>query len=142
MKVYLAAMFSTIKARKAQAAELRSLGIEVTSRWVDETVPHNVEMKDLVDQYHVETSEADTDDIDAADVFVEFVPSDAELVDATLRSSSRGGRHFEMGWAARGGKIILVVGSHENVFHYHPRVKQRHVSTWEEAKEVLVALAS
>jgi hypothetical protein len=31
MKVYLAAMFSTIKERKAQAAELRALGIGVTS---------------------------------------------------------------------------------------------------------------
>jgi nucleoside 2-deoxyribosyltransferase len=147
MKVYLAGMFSTIKTRKAQAAELRALGIEVTSRWIDETVPHNVEMKDISDAYHEETATADIDDIEACDVFVEFVPSDAELVYATLRSSSRGGRHFEMGYAYKAGTTIFVVGTKENVFHHLPagfRNKPgiRHFATWEDAKFALMARRS
>ena len=141
MKVYLAGMFSTIKTRKQQAAELRAMDIVVTARWVDETVPHNVEMKDLGDQYHIETSVADIEDIDAADVFVEFVPSDTELVDATLRSSSRGGRHFEMGYAYAKGKIIYVVGPKENVFHHLPASTIQHFATWDEAKKRMQALA-
>ena len=119
LKVYLAGMFSTIKQRKAQAAELRAVGVEVTSRWIDEIVPHNVEMKDVPELYHQETSIADIEDIDAADVFVGFVPTAEELVAATVASSSRGGRHVEFGYAL--GKMpIFIVGAKENVFHHLP----------------------
>lgn len=138
MKVYLAGMLSTIKTRKAQAAELRVAGIKVTSHWIDETVPYNVEMKDIPEVYHAETAVIDIQDIDDCDVFVEFVPTDTELVDATLRSSSRGGHHFEMGYAYATGKRVMVVGDKENVFHYLPRIE--HFATWAEAKFVLVAI--
>jgi len=139
MKVYLAGMFSTIATRKAQAAELRASGIEVTSRWIDETVPHNVEMKDVPEQYLAETAIADVEDIDAATFFVEFVPTDRELVAATVQSSSRGGRHFEMGYAYHAGLVILVVGPKENVFHYLPG-PIRHFETFAEMKEYLESL--
>jgi len=138
MKVYLAGMFSTIALRKEQAAMLRSHGIEVTSRWIDENVPHNVETKDLPNTYHEETAVADIQDIDAADVFIMFVPEDKELVDATLRSASRGGRHFEMGYAYAGGpQEVLVCGPKENVFHHLPDVL--HFETFEEILQFLVA---
>jgi nucleoside 2-deoxyribosyltransferase len=144
MKVYLAGMFFTIKDRKAQATELRALGIGVTSRWVEETVPHTVEVKDVPDKYLEETAVADIDDIEACDVFVEFVPSDTELVDVTVRASSRGGRHFEMGYAYCAGKTIFVVGPKENVFHHLPegfrnKPRIRHFATWEDVKFALMA---
>src|SRR5271170_398584 len=121
MKVYLAGMFSTIATRKAQAAELRALGIEVTSRWIDETVPHNVSMKDVPDEYHRETSQADIQDILNADAFIMFVPSAMELIEAPVLNSSRGGRHFEMGFAYALNKPIFVCGPKENVFHHLPK---------------------
>ena len=121
--IYLAGMFSTIAKRKAQAAELRELGFDVTSRWIDETVPHTVEIKDVPEQYSKETAIADKEDIEAAEYFIEFVPTAEELVATTVSAMSRGGRHWEMGQADALGKEVLVVGPKENVFHFLPYVK-------------------
>jgi len=141
MKVYLAAMFSTIKERKAQAAELRALGIGVMSRWVEETVPHNIETKDVPEKYLEETSLVDLEDIDMADIFVAFVPTDTELTNATLRASSRGGRHVEFGYALAKRMPIFVLGGKENVFHVlPPRYGIRHYTTWEDMKFALALM--
>jgi len=78
-------------------------------------------------------------DINAADIFLSFVPSDKELVDATVRSSSRGGRHFEFGYAYGQGKLCVFVGPKENVFHYLP-LGVRHFETYQEAKDFLLLL--
>lgn len=132
MKLYLAGMFSTIKLRKQQAAELRAVGIEVTSRWIDESVPHTVEIKDVPEVYLQETSIVDLADIDSADALVSFVPSAQELVDATVSASTRGGRHVEFGYAIGKGKPIIVVGGRENVFHYLPESYNiKHVETFD-----------
>lgn len=132
MKLYLAGMFSTIKLRKQQAAELRNVGIEVTSRWIDETVPHTVEIKDVPEVYLQETSIVDLEDIDRADALVSFVPSAQELVDATVSASSRGGRHVEFGYAIGKSKPIIVVGPRENVFHYLPEDRNiKHVESFD-----------
>ena len=135
LSVYLAGMFSTIKIRKAQAAELRAVGIEVTSRWIDETVPHNAETKDVPEKYLKETAIADIEDIDDADIFLAFVPTAEELIAATVTASSRGGRHVEFGYALGTGKPIFVVGHKENVFHYYPYLAfgQSHFETFREA---------
>jgi nucleoside 2-deoxyribosyltransferase len=132
LKVYLAGMFSTIATRKAQAAELREVGIEVTSRWIDETVPHTVEIKDVEEAYLHETAIADLEDINKADIFLAFVPTAEELVAATIAASSRGGRHVEFGYALAKGKPIFVVGSKENVFHYLP-LATKHFKTFRQA---------
>jgi nucleoside 2-deoxyribosyltransferase len=120
LKVYLAGMFFTKELRKAQAQELRDSGIEVTSRWIDETVPHTVTMKDIPDKYHEETAQADLEDIDNADILIAFVPTDSELTQVSVATAARGGRHVEMGYALGSNKPIFVVGPKENVFHHLP----------------------
>jgi hypothetical protein len=155
MKVYIASMFSDKDRVLARGKELEALGIECTSRWASETVPHNVTIQDCTEEYLRETAVADIQDILRADVVVLTVPEDKLLVDATVASSSRGGRHFESGFvyglalsqAFDGGRPtreLVILGKKENVFHYldgsgvtsiYPAIKI--ISTWEETKSYL-----
>jgi hypothetical protein len=159
MKVYLASMFSDKDRVKARGLELQALGIECTSRWADEKVPHNVTIKDLPTAYHEETAVADLEDILKADKIVLTVPEPQLLVDATVSSSSRGGRHFESGFAyglivaqmldgGRPTRELIVLGKQENVFHYltgqgitsrYPAI--RIIETWTEVKQYLSIVA-
>ena len=134
-KIYLAAMFSSKDLRKEQTKKLEQYGHLVTSRWVNETVPHSVSMKDLPAEYHKETCQADIIDITVADLFIMFVPTPDELINVPLSSASRGGRHCEMGFAYAQGKDIWVVGHKENVFHYMNAIK--HFASFEEVLERL-----
>ena len=155
MRVYIASMFSDKARVLARGNELAELGIEITSRWASETVPHNVTIKDLPTAYHEETAVADIQDILKADKMVLTVPEAQLLVDAPVASSSRGGRHFESGLfyglilsqMMDGGKPtreLIVMGKQENVFHYLtgegitvklPAI--RILKTWEEVKAYL-----
>jgi nucleoside 2-deoxyribosyltransferase len=140
LNVYLAGMFFTKALRKIQAAELRENGIGVTSRWMDEAVPHTVSMADVPDAYHAETAEADLEDIHNADILVSFVPTDSELTQVSVATASRGGRHVELGYALALGKPIYVVGPKENVFHHLPG-KMTHFSSFEALKQYLIMLS-
>jgi hypothetical protein len=157
MRVYIASMFSDKDRVLARGNELAELGIESTSRWASETVPHNVTLKDCTDDYLRETAVADIEDILRADVVVLTVPEPKLLVDATVASSSRGGRHFESGFvyglifaqAMDGGRPtreLIVLGHKENVFHYldglgvtshFPAIQI--METWDEVKGYLMA---
>ena len=155
MKVYIASMFSDKDRVLERGKELACLGIECTSRWSKETVPHNVTLKDLPTAYHEETAVADVDDILAADKMVLTVPEAQLLVDASVASSSRGGRHFESGMfyglilaqmldGGRPTRELIILGKRENVFHYltgeglterYPAI--RIIETWEAVKGYL-----
>lgn len=157
MRVYIASMFSDKDRVLARGKELEALGIECTSRWASETVPHNVTLKDCTDEYLRETAVADVEDILRADKVVLTVPEPKLLVDATVASSSRGGRHFESGLvyglilaqALDGGRPtreLVILGKKENVFHYldgvgvtsrYPAI--RIIETWDEVKQYLTA---
>jgi hypothetical protein len=156
MKVYIASMFSDKDRVLARGKELEGLGIECTSRWASETVPHNVTLKECTDDYLRETAVADVEDIIRADKIVLTVPEPQLLVDATVASSSRGGRHFESGFAyglilaqARDGgrptRELIILGKKENVFHHldgvgvtknYPAITV--LATWEDVKQHLV----
>ena len=155
MKIYLASMFSDKDRVKQRAAELSILGIECTSRWASEMVPHNVTIKDLPVEYHEETAVADVEDILRSDKVVLTIPEPQLLVDAPVASAARGGRHFESGLvyglilaqALDGGRPtreLVILGRRENVFHYlngsgfasrFPAI--RVIETWEGVKEYL-----
>lgn len=167
MKVYLASWFASKDEMNDRAAGLRSEGIEVTSRWLEERVKPTVTIQEVADDYLRETAVVDVHDILIADTFVLRVPSAEELktLDIPIASWARGGRHFETGfhyatmmfWAylpehirARGPRSLIVVGHKENVFHYldgvlamradgfsMPAIHQ--FDTWEEAKKFMVA---
>jgi ribosomal protein L4 len=156
LKVYIASMFSDKDRVKQRAAELALCGIDCTSRWAEEKIPHNVTIQECEDEYLTETAVVDVDDILAADKVVLTVPEPKMLVDATVASSSRGGRHFESGLfyglmlAAflRGEgstRELIILGKKENVFHFlngksaakkYPAI--RVIPTWGEVKQYLV----
>ena len=88
--------------------------IEVRAHWLDETVSATSQLSDLTPEYCAEQAQVDLDDIKACDLFVFFADSVAK--------TTRGGKHFEAGYASGLGKRIVVVGPPENIFHYLPGV--------------------
>jgi hypothetical protein len=130
MKVYLAAQYARRDELRAYRYILENhLGIEVTSRWLDEKEPLNSQMGQHPEYFYVETATFDLEDVDKADAVIFF--SENPLVGVP-----RGGRHVEYGYAFKGGKTIFVVGPKENVFHYIGKV--HHFDTFEDlAKQLL-----
>lgn len=120
---------------KEYAEELKQLGVEVTARWFDETVPHTVTMADLPDKYHEETALIDLYDIDRADALVLFAGTPNDYANIAVGALARGGRHVELGYALATDKDVIVCGPKENVFHHLPQIKQ--FDTWEQTKDYL-----
>lgn len=102
------------------AKRLEARNLTVTSRWLNEDKPLTGHMGDETEEFYIETSRIDLEDIDAADMVL-FFSEDPKL------GTPRGGRHVEFGYALAKDKFIRVIGPKENVFHYHPRV--RHFET-------------
>ena len=128
IKVYLAAAYSRKPQIERYAAELRSLGIEVTSSWLEEPHAPNSQMADFAEETHLKYARADVRDINDADTFIFF---SVEPTTPTVR----GGRHVEFGMAVALGKRVIVVGPKENIFHHLPQVTN--VPTWASAVELL-----
>jgi hypothetical protein len=126
MKVYLAAQYRRRDELAGYRTILERLGIEVTSRWLNERNPLDTKMGDDPDAFYVETATIDLEDIDRADALVFFAED-------PLVGVPRGGRHFEHGYGFAKGKAIFVVGPKENVFHYIGR--NYHFPTFEEFVE-------
>ncbi len=129
MRIYLAARYSRREEMRIIAAELETMGHEVTSRWINGS-------HELTDHpaYEDRTRLAceDMQDLYRADVVISFT----EQPRAALDNPGRGGRHVEFGLALRNpGQRKIVVGWRENVFHYLPEVE--FYETWEQAKKAL-----
>lgn len=129
MKLYIAAPFSWRDSIKEYATKLSVSGIEITSSWIEETVPVNVTLDQLDDEYHVATATTDVQDIDRSDVVAVFT------IDPLGPPKPRGGRHWETGYAYGRGKEVIVIGPRENIFHYLPGIQQ--FDTKEEAAQYL-----
>src|ERR1039458_2946800 len=125
LRVYLAASYSMKKQIEAEAAELRALGIEITSSWLEEKHAPTTQMEELTHEEHQLYAMRDVQDVLDADVFVFHTDPTKTIV--------RGGRHVEFGIAVGAGMHIYVVGEErENIFHRLPDV--RHFVTWEDVK--------
>jgi hypothetical protein len=94
---------------------LRNADFEVTSTWLKETNPLDSQMGDDTEEFYIETSTTDLDDVARAHIMIFF----AETPET---GTTRGGRHVEFGYALACGKPIYVIGGKENVFHYQPKV--------------------
>ena len=124
LKVYLAARYDRRDELREYRTVLQSLGIQVTSRWLDEKTSTNSQMGDETEAFYVETAAIDIADIERADAFILFSEN-------PLEGFKRGGRHFESGYAFKAKKVIYVVGEwKENVFHYLPGIV--HFCTFED----------
>lgn len=122
MKIYLAAKYGHRLTFLPEVADhLRSLGHEVTSRWLTGAED---------DMSKADAAQMDLDDVDAADAVIFFgEPEGSE--------NRGGGRWFELGYAYAVGKRCIAVlsgekapdsnrdrGGHESVFTALPRVEQ------------------
>ena len=170
MKVYLASWFASKDEIKQRAEQLRAAGVEVTSRWLEETVKPTVAIQEVEDPYLRETAQIDIEDVLLANYVVLNVPSanDLKTVDIPVSSWARGGRHFESGfqyatmmfflWLPEsikktGPRGMVLVGHRENVFHYLDGVNKQLKAlgfslpmiplfeTWGGARDYLITLS-
>lgn len=108
MKIYVAALFGSRPQMELVCDKLKSLGHEVTARWVyggEEGLSRT------------KIALLDLEDVDDADIVLSFT-----LPLGTLFNG--GGRHVEFGYALAKGKRVVIIGERECVFHHHPRVLQ------------------
>ena len=135
LTVYLAARYSRRLELCGYRVDLARAGITVTFRWLNgshqldnQGVPigdngeRRFEMGDpAVGHLRTHFATEDVADVLSADMLVAFT-------EEPRSSSSRGGRHVEMGLALGAGKQIAVIGPRENVFCWLPQVE--HYPTW------------
>lgn len=125
-KVYLAAPFARQAEMIEYARELQDMGIEVTSRWLHEGESLNDRGEAIKQSIpdHI-AAQHDLEDIDRADVMIQFTEPPASSRESTqffTRYNPRGGRHVEFGYALAKGKQLWVIGYRENIFHHLPNV--------------------
>lgn len=125
MKIYLASRYSRHPEMRAVRDDLKAIGHEVTSRWIEgdhemlegvSTQAHDLE--------RIRYAEEDSDDLRAADCVIAFT-------EEPRTTATRGGRHVEFGMALALGKQIIAVGYRENVFYCLPDVE--FYPSWQEA---------
>jgi hypothetical protein len=117
MKIYLASRYSRREELCGYRSELEAMGHEVTSRWLNGN--HQIDDAGLsleaAAAERTRFAQEDWDDLMAADCCISFT-------EAPRSSNSRGGRHVEFGAAMAAGKVCVVIGPRENVFHCLPDV--------------------
>ena len=118
LHVYLAAPYAARDGIRQYADELRSIGMTVTSSWLDEqdeigagTIDAATDLTDAAARAHVHK---DFRDIGRCNVIVLFTAAASPIIGGTGHS---GGRHIETGYALAKGKHVIVVGQPENIFH-------------------------
>jgi nucleoside 2-deoxyribosyltransferase len=132
MNIYLAGPYSQKDQINKYAAELRQHGYKVTSSWLDEIHPPNVQLPDLTASEHSGYAKRDVQDILASDVMIFFTDPTQKIV--------RAGRHVEFGMAIILRMPIYVIGPEfENIFHYLPEII--HFESWDHFTKVLFANA-
>lgn len=135
LKIYLAAAWSRREEMQAVAAELRAIGIEITSRWLQQR-------KSIIPGTHTDVfrrnrAVEDLADVRRADVLVRFTD---DLSEPTVPSRlATGSRMFEMGVAYERKMRVFVVGGYQPVFDYLPKVT--HVRHLDELRVALNRLA-
>ncbi len=116
MKIYLAARYSRREEVCEYREQLRVLGHEVTSRWLNGD--HQAENDDLHAGAEAERfAFEDFKDVLDAEMMISFT-------EKPRTTNSRGGRHVEFGIALGRMMRVWVVGPRENVFHCMEDVRQ------------------
>lgn len=114
MKVYLAAPYGSRDTIRTYAAELREVGITVTSSWLNEQHEINPGTEGaataLSDEQVSQHAQTDIREVRNSDLLVLFTA-------AAVGVEGGGGRHVETGVALALRKPVLIVGEPENVFH-------------------------
>ena len=93
------------------------MGFGVTSSWLREHANPKIELTDVSPAFLRQHAKNDRKDLLDSDAVVLFTVS-------PTKRTKRGGRHTEFGMAIAVGKLLLVCGPRENVFHHLPEVNQ------------------
>lgn len=117
MKVYLCAQFARQNEMCSYREDLLQVGWHVTSTWLDEIEDSRTDP--AVYAYN------DILDIDNSDAVI-FFSGPPYL--GSIEECSRGGRHFELGYAFHAGKTCILIGGAENIFHSLPNMI--HFQSW------------
>jgi nucleoside 2-deoxyribosyltransferase len=117
-RIYLAASFRKRFAMQGHRADLQRLGHTVVSRWIDLAFETEADA--------LQCAHADIEDLELADTLIAFT-------DPPRSTNSRGGHHYEAGYAHARGLRLIVIGCRENVFHHLHEFYQ----TWPEALRAL-----
>lgn len=122
MKIYLVARYGRRLEMVKYREQLRLMGHEVTSRWVNGE--HEALDKIAIPQQMREFAIDDVIDLHTSDLVIAFT-------EQPNSEFSRGGRHVEFGMALALNKEVIVVGPVENVFYSLAQVTVW--GSWEEA---------
>lgn len=115
MRVYIAAHYSR-KAEMIQMAQvLQEHGVDNTATWLTEPHAATTTMRSMPYSALYNYALRDLEDISRADALVLFSFD-------SLLPACRGGHNVEMGLALGLGKPVYIIGPHENIFHYLPKV--------------------
>lgn len=143
VRIYLASRYSRRLELCEYRNQLKELGFDVQSRWLDGKHQLDNVGKPIGDDGEALVEEGECER--AAKLRSEFAQDDWEDVNAAQiqinftepprSSANRGGRHVEFGIALAKGARVIVVGYRENIFHWLPEVE--FYETWEQAKAVL-----
>lgn len=126
MRIYLASRFSRRDELREYATRLDAAGHSITSRWrygPDKPYEQTSQIDALAHALR------DEEDIMRADCVISFTEPRNE-------GYSSGGRHVEFGIARAAGKINILVGPDENVFH---QLAHYTVDTFDEVLELFTA---
>lgn len=112
-KVYLAGRFDRQQEFRRLRDELIDIGIDVTSRWLDNH--GNASRIAAGDETYTDDELGDF----AAEDFADIRDSDVVVVftESPDVGYTSGGRHVETGYAMALDKNVVIVGPRENVFH-------------------------
>lgn len=117
MRVYLASSFSRQAEMRDVRAALEAYGVEITSRWLEESYSLKGYGKH---RFARECAYTDLEDVKRADIVVRF--SDDLSGDLIPSKLGTGARMVEFGYALALGKTLIVVSGIQNVFDFLPQV--------------------
>jgi nucleoside 2-deoxyribosyltransferase len=129
-RLYFAGPYSQRLVLKQRAEELvRESGgaVEITSSWLDGE--HEAQDAVATVEEMAQWARADIKDIDRSHLLIQF----------TECPSTRGGAHWECGYAVGMGMLVLICGPVTNVFHAAIGFR---VPNWDEAKVWLLNYAA
>lgn len=129
-RIHMCGPYSQRLVLKQRAEELvRESGgaIEITSSWLDGE--HEAQDAVATVAEMAQWAWTDMEDIDRSDLLIQF----------TEHQSTRGGAHWECGYAVGLGMLVLICGPVANVFHALVGVR---FSDWAETKAWLLIFAA
>ena len=105
MKIYIAARYKKRAELLQLSRKIAMHGHIITARWLEGNHEHE---EDVVCAKH------DFEDVGNSDVVISFTEEP--------RTSTRGGRHVELGLALAWNKTCIIIGPREHVFHSLPGI--------------------